>query len=42
VKDAATAPDPSAASFLSANRWAAQSELVTHVAVLFPEAPAAA
>ena len=42
VNDAATVPVPSAASFFSANRCAAQSELVTHVAVLFPDAPAAA
>ncbi len=42
MNDAATVPVPSAASFFSANRCAAQSELVTHVAVLFPDAPAAA
>ena len=35
-------PEPSAASFLSAKRFATQSELVTQVAVLLPEAPAAA
>ncbi len=42
VNDAATVPEPSAASFFSAKRCATQSELVTHVAVLLPEAPAAA
>ncbi len=42
VNEAATVPVPSAASFFNANRCAAQSELVTHVAVLFPDGPAAA
>ena len=42
MKEAATVPDPSAASFFSAYSCATQSELVTQVAVLFPEAPAAA
>ena len=41
VNEVRTVPDPSAASFFSANRCAAQSQLVTHVAVLFPDAPAA-
>ena len=42
TNEAATVPAPSADSFFSANRCAAQRELVTQVAVLFPEAPAAA
>ena len=42
MREAVAVPEPSAASFLSAKRCATQSELVTQVAVLFPDAPAAA